>query len=343
MLALGLPALLIAVTGAFPAGAEAHGPVAPSALDYLARVRSLPSGLEAKVVDGDQRMWLRVPVSETVVVLDYRGAPYLRFSRSGVEVNHNSATYYLNQTPFALKPPANLGPRTPPRWATVSGGHEYGWHDGRLHALASVARPGGASFVGTWRVPVLLDGRPLAISGGLWHADPPSIVWFWPIAVLLLCVLAAWRVRRPVLDRWTARLLGLAALGAIAAAAVGRGLHGRPAVSVVQLVELAIVLAFVAWALFRVVFQRPGFFTYSAIAIVALWEGIELIPTLRNGFVLIALPAFVARAAAVVGLGSAVALFLMVFRLHDLELDERETGPPAEKLQGEDEDAWELA
>ena len=288
-------------------------------------------------------MWLRVPATETVVVLDYRGAPYVRFSRAGVEVNHNSEMYYLNQTPFALKPPANLGPRTPPQWDRVSGGHEYGWHDGRLHALASVARPGGASFVGTWRVPLLVDGRPAAISGGLWHANPPSIVWLWPIAVLLLCVLAAWRVRRPPLDRWTARVLGLGALSAIAIAAVGRGLHGRPDVSVVQLVELSIVLAFVAWGLFRVVFQRPGFFTYLVIAIVALWEAIELIPTLFNGFVLIALPAFVARAATVVALGSGVCLILMIFRLHDLELDQRLAGRSVDQLEGDDEDAWELA
>jgi hypothetical protein len=338
-----LAVVVALVLGGFPAAATAHGPVNPVALDYLARIGSAPVGLDAKVVDGDQRMWLSVPAGQTVVVLDYRGAPYLRFSRLGVEVNHSSAMYYLNQTPFAMKPPANLGPGTTPKWERVTGAHEYGWHDGRLHALASVARPGGASFLGTWRVPILDDGRRLAISGGLWHADPPSVVWFWPIAVLMLCVLAAWRVRRPALDRWTARLLGFAALGALAAAAVGRGLHGRPDVSVVQLVELAIVLAFVAWALSRLVFQRPGFFTYLVIAIVALWEGVELIPTLVNGFVLIAEPAFVARAATVVALGSGVCLLLMIFRLHDLELAEQEAGRSVEQREGEGEDVWELA
>jgi hypothetical protein len=245
--------------------------------------------------------------------------------------------YYLNQTPFALKPPASLGPRTPPKWERVSGGHEYGWHDGRLHALASVARPRGASFLGTWRVPILVGGRLMAISGGLWHADPPSIVWFWPIAVLLLCVLAAWRMRRPALDQWTARLLGLAALGAVAAAAVGRGLHGRPDVSAVQLVELAIVLAFVAWALVRIVLRQARWGTYFVIAIAALWEGLALVPTLVNGFVLIALPTFVARAASVLALGCAAGLLLMVFRLSDKEPSENRSRAP------EDEDAWELA
>jgi hypothetical protein len=161
--------------------------------------------------------------------------------------------------------------------------------------------------------------------------------------VMLLCVLAAWRVRRPALDQWTARLLGLGALGAIAVVAIGRGLHGRPGVSVVQLVEMAIVLAFVAWGLFRVVVRRPGFFTYLVTAVVALWQAIELIPTLFNGFVLIALPAFVARAATVVAAGSGVCLILMIFRLHDLELDQRLAGRSADQLEGDDEDAWELA
>lgn len=326
-----------------PGTAQAHGPVAPVATSYLAKVKSVPAGLEAKVVDGDLRMWLRVPPSETVVVLDYRGAPYLRFSRSGVEVNENSAMYYLNQTPIAETPPPKLGPKTPPRWQLISSGHEYGWHDGRLHALATVALSAGQSYVGRWRVPLLVNGRLTAISGGLWHADAPSIVWFWPIAVMLLCVIAAWRVKQPAVDRWTARLLGVAALVAVAIAAVGRELHGRPFVSVFQLVELAILLAFVAWALVRLLTRRDGYFSYFVIALVALWEGAELIPTLVNGFVLIAVPAFMARAATVLGLGAGVGLLLMVFRLFDQRDDSGTGGQSVDQVQGEDDSALELA
>jgi hypothetical protein len=73
--------------------ASAHGPIAPIASSYLARVGSAPPGLSAKVVDGDQRMWLQVRRGLTVLVLDYRGAPYLRFSSSVIAVNQNSAMY----------------------------------------------------------------------------------------------------------------------------------------------------------------------------------------------------------------------------------------------------------
>ena len=63
------------------------------------------------MIDGDQRMWLRVAPSETRPDSRLPGAPYLRFSRSGVAVNQNSAMYYLNQTPAEV-PPSNLGPAT---------------------------------------------------------------------------------------------------------------------------------------------------------------------------------------------------------------------------------------
>jgi hypothetical protein len=165
--------LLIAVVAlvAFPGVAEAHGPIAPVASSYFAKPLEVPAGLEAKVVDGDLRMWLSVPADETVVVLDYRGAPYLRFSPGGVAVNYNSSMYYLNQTPFAQTPPGNLTASTPPSWHVVSSGHSYEWHDGRLHALATVALTPGVAFVGRWTVPLRIDGGSAAIGGGLWHAD----------------------------------------------------------------------------------------------------------------------------------------------------------------------------
>jgi hypothetical protein len=300
-----------------PRTAEAHGPVAPVASSYFAKPLQVPPRLEAKVVDGDLRMWLRVPANRTVVVLDYRGAPYLRFSPAGVAVNHNSTMYYLNQTPFAQTPPANLTPRTPPSWHRVSGGHAYEWHDGRLHALASVALTPGASFVGRWELPLRVDGRLTAIDGGLWHADNPSIVWFWPILVVVACVLAAWRLRRRRLDELIARTLALVGLLGVAVAGLGVQLHGRPGVSVFHMVELAFILAFVGWGLWRALLHGPRYFSAFLIAVGAVWAGGVLVPTLLHGFVLIALPAFVARTVTVVCLASGVGLLLLVFRLFD--------------------------
>jgi len=314
-LALVLVGALI-VMEAFPAVAAAHGPVAPIATSYLARLSAVPAGLDARVVDGDLRLWLRVVPRMTLVVLDYRGAPYLRFSRLGVEVNQASAMYFLNQTP-AETPPANVGPNTRPQWDRVSSGHNYGWHDGRLHALAATALSPGAEYVGRWTIPVRIDGRLTAISGGLWHANDPPIVWFWPIVVLLGCVLAARRLRRPELDTWVGRVLSVAALVAIAVGGAGQQLHGRPTVSIGQYIGLGVILALAAFGIFRVLVRRPGYFAFLVIAVVAVWEGIQLIPTLLNGFVLAAVPAFAARTAAVVCLGSAAGLLSLVTRMAD--------------------------
>jgi hypothetical protein len=325
--------------GGFPGVAQAHGPVAPIATSYLARVDRVPAGLDAKVVDGDLRMWLRAAPSTTVVVLDYRGAPYLRFSRFGVDLNHNSSMYYLNQSP-AETPPSNLTATTPTNWRQVSSGHAYGWHDGRLHALATVALAPGVSYVGRWSVPVGIDGHLSAIAGGLWHADDPSIVWFWPIVVLLACVLAARRVHRPALDRAIARVLAVVALSGVAVAGVGRELHGRPTVSVGQLLLLAVILAFVGWGLCRVLLQRPGYFSYFLISFAALWAGGELVPTLLDGFVLMAVPAFVARAAAVLCLGCGAGVLLLVFRLAG-QPQEASSVRRTAHVEREDDGTWE--
>ncbi len=51
------------------------------------------------------------------VVIDCRGAPYLRFDSRGVAANTNSAMYYLNQTPVAEPlPPASPATRARIGW-----------------------------------------------------------------------------------------------------------------------------------------------------------------------------------------------------------------------------------
>jgi hypothetical protein len=310
-----LAALVLAAAG--PTAAEAHGPVAPVATSYLARVGQLPAGLDAQVVDGYLRLWLRVPADQTVLVLDYRGAPYLRFARSGVYVNESSEMYDLNHV-VPLAPPADLSRSTMPRWQRVSAGHEYGWHDARIGALADTALAPGATYVGRWSIPILVDGHLRAISGGIWHAASPSVVWFWPIAVLLACLLAALRLRRRRLDERLARGLAIAALLTVAVGTAGRELHGRPTIEAEQIVVLSVVLALVTGALLRVLRRRQGLVLELSIAFAALEIGWQMAPTLVHGFVLIALPAFVARVAAVLGLGIGAGLLVLVLGLAEL-------------------------
>jgi hypothetical protein len=333
----GLPALAAAWIGlvAVPARAQAHaGPVMPVASNYIATVRHAPRGVDAKVVDGSLELWLDVPPRMTVVVLDYRGAPYLRFSSAGVQINTRSSMYqlnlyYLHEGPM---PSAKLNRSTPPDWQPASDVHDYMWHDGRLQALTSIAVGPGTSYVGRWTIPLLVDGHRAALSGTVRYASRPTLVWYWPIVVLLACVLAGWRLHRPQLDAAIVRGLATLALLAIAIIAVGQELRGRPIVSSVQPLELALYLVFVAWGAHRVLVQRPGYFSLFVIAFATLWEGIDTLPTLQHGFVLLALPAFPARAATVLCLATAPGLLVYASRLARSPAGQQSSNAPSRRL-----------
>ena len=142
-------------------------------------------------------------------------------------------------------------------------------------------------------------------------------MWFWPIVVLLACVLAAWRLLRPALDRLMARVLAITALVSVTIVGLGLQLHGRPTITPFQFVELAAILAFVGWGFSRALFRQPGYFTCFLIGVAALWAGGEMITTLLYGFVLIPLPAFLARTVTIVCLGTGAGLLVLVFRLAD--------------------------
>jgi hypothetical protein len=273
--------------------------------------------VEAKVVDGDLRLWMRVAPWQRLEVLDYTGAPYLRFSRSGVEVNRNTEIYYLNLIPVEV-PPAGLTAKTPPHWQKLSSAHQYSWHDGRLAALASTVLAPGTSYVGRWSIAVRVDGHLSSISGGVWHAPDPPIAWFWPVIVIFTCVLAAYRLRRPQLDLDLARALAVTVLAGITVGTLGRQLEGRPSITAWQIglliVVLTLVIAALAWALWG----RPGCFFLFVVSVASVWEDFELIPTLIHGYVLMAMPAFLIRTAAVLCLGAGAGLLLLVVRMADL-------------------------
>lgn len=315
--AAGACLIVLLTLAALPGFALAHGVTTPNASSYLAKIGSAPAGVQAKVIDGDLRMWLRVAPSVPLEVLDYSGAPYLRFSRSGVEVNERSAIYYLNLIPAEV-PPAGMTAKTPPRWRKVSDGHEYGWHDGRLSALASTVLAPGTSYVGKWSIAVRVNGRLTSISGGIWHAPGPPIAWFWPVVVMFVCVLAAFRLRRPWLDLDLARALAVTALIAIAIGTLGRQLQGRPTITAWQIGLLIPLLLLIVAALAWTLWGRPGCFFLFVVLVASLWEDFELIPTLIHGYVLMAMPAFLIRVAAVLCLGAGLGLLPLVVRMAEV-------------------------
>jgi hypothetical protein len=305
-------ALALVAAGLLPGRASAHaGTVAPAATSYLARIDSAPAGIEAKVVDGDQRLWLSVPPSRTVVVLGFLGEPYLRFSRAGIEVNTHSQAYYLNR-PRPLNPPAGLGAHTPPAWRRVSTAHSTSWHEDRLHALALAAHASGNVTLGRWVVPLVVDGRRTQIAGTLRQAARPSLLWFWPLVLAVALVPALVRLREARLEAQAGWTLAALSLAAATAGRLGRELYGRPTVSSGQLALVALTCA-VAAALAALYLRREWrVLAGVAIGVAALYQGIALWATLRNGFVLAVLPAWAERTAAIVSLSSGIALLVAV-------------------------------
>ena len=309
-----------------PGRASAHaGVTAPAATSFLARLGSVPAGLVARIVDGDQRLWLRASPRVTAYVLGFEGEAYLRFSPAGVAVNVHSPAYYLNR-PRPQTPPAGLTPGTPPLWKRISSGHTYEWHEDRLHALAATARTPGSAYVGRWTVPVLVGGTMTSVSGTLWHADDPSLVWFWPIAVLLGCLAALLRLRDPRLDAVAAAVLAAVTLAAATIGRLGRELVGRPTVSTGQLLLVALTCGVTAGLAALYLRREWRALAGAAIAVLGIYEGLALVGTLLHGFVLSVLPAWLERAAATTSLAAGVGLFVIVVAGATLPAGEARSG-----------------
>jgi hypothetical protein len=312
--ALALATALFAAA-LLPATASAHvGRTPPAATDYLARISSLPPGLEARIVDGDRAIWMRAKPSQTVIVTGLRGEPYLRFSSAGVAVNTRSATWFLDRVlPQAV--PRGITPTTPPEWKTLTSRHWWTWPDGRLHTPALSAHPSGNAYLGRWVVPLVVDGRGTAIRGGLWQSAPASLLWFWPLLVVVACIPALLKLREARLEAQVGAVLAGVALVAATVARLGRELYGRPTVSGWQLVlvGLTCLVTVTLAALYSHRVWRP--IGAILIGIVAAAQGLELVSTLRDGWVLAAVPAWLERSATGLALAAGVALVVVSLSL----------------------------
>jgi hypothetical protein len=175
---------LITVRGAAAATLVALCAVAPIAAahegnpNYRSQVRAIApaiEGLEAQVLNYDDRIELRNEGNETVVVEGYRGEPYLRFKPDGtVEVNRRSPASYLNQDRFAkVRVPRSADPTAPPEWEVVSQTGRYDWHDHRIHWMAATPPPRvreneeARTKVFDWKLPVAAAGQRSVIRGSL--------------------------------------------------------------------------------------------------------------------------------------------------------------------------------
>jgi len=303
-----IPLATVAGVMTFPSSASAHaGQTDPVASSYRATITAMAPGVTAKVVDGDQRLWMSADPRLTVIVVGRFGEPYLRFSGAGVDENLRAPTTYLNRaTPVIV--PSGAKPQLPPDWEHLTDSHSYVWHEDRLHVLAG--RSSAPGDVGPWVVPLTVNGRREVIRGQLWRAADPSLLWFWPPVVILAGVAALLRVRDQRITRALGRVLALASVLAVVVARIGVETYGHPAVSTWQRIDLA--LTGLLALLVTVLLLRPrgtGFVAFVAGA-AGVYQGIVLLPTLTEGYVLAAVPATIERAAGAAAIACGIGAML---------------------------------
>ena len=296
---------LVLVVGVFLAAAAvpdlaaAHvGKTLPVATDFTARITTSVPGVTAKVVDGDQSLWVRASVP--VAVPGILGEPLLRFDAHGVWLNLRSPTAQSDRIDRTDLRPSATG--RPPLWHRLTTGHAYLWHEHRLHALETIAR--GAGSAGPWSVPFVVDGRQRSMRGVLDYAAPGPI-WAWIAAGVALSLAAA---ARAVRSTATVVVLALAATVAVWTVRLGRELYGRPGTPVVGWIEIAITCLVGSLFVLGLTRRDSGtrVFTAFFVGFGALYEGLTMLPLLTHAIALNAVPSTVARVLEVVVLAAGV-------------------------------------
>jgi len=315
-----------------PARAEAHPRSSVIALDYEARLASgaVAAGVRARVIDGDRKLELTALPPTRAVVQGYGGEPFLRFSPAGVELNLRSPTAVSDRLGPAGVAPA-MSPTAGPRWSLLTRGHRFAWHDHRLGPRPDAG--GGVGRVASWSIPIVVDGRPQLIRGGLWRAAAPTL-WPWValwLATLATAVALAWRAPRAM--RRTAAVGACIACGALLLLVSVGFTFGSARSGVTRWLDLALP-ASIAAATAAVVFlprerRQVGAAVAGGFAFAAALGDVSIF---RHGFVVSALPQAVVRS----GLAAALAAGGLVLAVVLAELWREEpagTGRPRPRPQ----------
>jgi hypothetical protein len=246
---------------------------------------------------------LAVDPSAEVDVHGYAGEPFLRFSRTGVQINTRSAT----AQGLRLAPSGPIGADNA-QWKLLTGASSFAWADTRVWAPAS-ALHGRKTLL--WRLPIVVAGRPAEITGELTRvAEPPVWPWLVLTALLLLGAVAAARRKRWV---W-AGATGLAAVAGLATAAnmSGFALGGLPVSAdrwVLFATEVGLTFAALA-ALTRVGTRLVAVAALSAFSVL---QSLSELAVFRHGVVVSGLPPSAVRVAAAIGLGAGLGAAGLVF------------------------------
>ncbi|MDQ3762959.1 MAG: hypothetical protein M3460_15305 [Actinomycetota bacterium] len=176
---------LFALINPVPAAAHIVG-TGGSPTNYRTIVTAIrPAVPTVAVTVGLGGQWVRVTNqgAAAIVILGYRGEPFLRLSQNRVQVNELSST--AAETGQTQGVPAPEDPAAEPRWVQVREGDSATWTDARL-----APPPESESASGSWELPLIVDGRQVTVIG-TWDRIPPPSPWPWVAALGLLTAAVA--------------------------------------------------------------------------------------------------------------------------------------------------------
>ncbi len=181
-----LAVLTVALAGLFalinPVPASAHiAGSSGSPTNYRATVTAIrPAAPTMEVAVGLGGQWVRITnhAAAEIMVLGYRGEPFLRLAENRVQINELSSTAAeTGQVPATV---ASEDPAAEPRWTTQREGDQVTWSDARL-----AAPPESAGASGSWELPLVVDGQRVTVLGTRDLVPSPS-PWPWAAALVLL-------------------------------------------------------------------------------------------------------------------------------------------------------------
>lgn len=217
VLVVVLTVVLLALVGPTPAAAHLAGGAAPAnARSMITDIRPTAPGVGVTVGLGGQFVRISNPGPRRVVVLGYRGEPFLRLVQQRVQINPDSPT--AAQTGLL---PDTAAPTTGEQWVQLSAGDSVSWTDARVDGRVLAA---GES--GSWTLPLSVDGQRVTVVGTRTGLPAPS-PWSWVAALALVAAAVAalgWRRdwHRPMA---AATVAGVVAYGV---SMVGTGVTPQP-------------------------------------------------------------------------------------------------------------------
>ena len=301
--------------------AAAHGVAGVQPTNYETRITSVAPrlrGVELRAVDLGNRLELRNSSDHDIVVLGYRGEPYLRVGPKGAEENLRSPATYLNRrNDLGEQVPPSANASAAPRWHKLTSSPVARWHDHRAHWMGTQPPPSAQRDPGrrqvVQRFVIMLRDQsvPIRVTGEVvWVPGPSPWPAIFGALVLAFVVFALSRahVWTWVLGSALALLVATESLHVLGlwGATTSTGLT-KLAASAYSLGGIVVGIGALAWLA-----RRGGVAASPAVLVAAVFltvsGGLGDITVLTRSQVPSTLPDWMARLEVVVALGLGVGL-----------------------------------